>query len=311
MKWTSLLIALFATFHVAFAADNGRKLTVPDFTRGDAIPKQAKHDWNLGATGARGWMFCDRLVTTDARQVAITKVAKGSLADGVLAVGDVLLGVGGQAFSFDPRTEIGKALTVAESVTGGGKLTLTRWRAGKTEEVVVKLPVLGSYSETAPFDCPKSKRILEQGCMALAARMADPNESNGPNREPITRSLNALALLASGKSEYLPLIKREAQWAAGFSDNGMQTWRYGYVMMLLSEYVLATGDDSVLPGLKRLALEAAQGQSAVGSWGHGFANPDGRLGGYGMMNSPGLPLTISLVMAREAGVKDEAVARAI
>ena len=36
--------------------------------------------------------------------------------------------------------------------------------------------------------------------------------------------------------------------------------------------------------------------------------PDGRLGGYGMMNSPGLPLTISLVMAREAGMDDPAIA---
>ena len=31
--------------------------------------------------------------------------------------------------------------------------------------------------------------------------------------------------------------------------------------------------------------------------------PDGRVGGYGCMNSPGIPLTISLVLAREAGVK--------
>jgi hypothetical protein len=66
-----------------------------------------------------------------------------------------------------------------------------------------------------------------------------------------------------------------------------------------------------MPGLKRLALEAARGQSAVGSWGHKFARPDGRLYGYGMMNSPGVPLTISLVLARKAGVKDPAVDLAI
>ena len=58
---------------------------------------------------------------------------------------------------------------------------------------------------------------------------------------------------------------------------------------------------------ERLALEAANGQSIVGSWGHKFAGPDGRLVGYGMMNAPGVPLTISLVMARAAGVKDPAV----
>ena len=51
----------------------------------------------------------------------------------------------------------------------------------------------------------------------------------------------------------------------------------------------------VLPLTFALAVPAtlsaltAKSQSAVGSWGHKFALPDGRLGGYGMMNSPGLP----------------------
>jgi hypothetical protein len=119
--------------------------------------------------------------------------------------------------------------------------------------------------------------------------------------DAIPRSLNALALLASGNADHLPLVKKDAEWAAGYSAKSMQTWYYGYCMVFLAEYVLATGDESVLPGLKRLALEAAKGQSAVGSWGHGFAIPDGRLGGYGMMNSPGVVLTIGLVLAREAG----------
>jgi HEAT repeat protein len=74
---------------------------------------------------------------------------------------------------------------------------------------------------------------------------------------------------------------------------------------------MATGDKDAMPGLRRLALAAANGQSAVGSWGHGFAKRDGRLGGYGMMNSPGLPLTIALVLARKAGVDDAVVADAI
>jgi len=299
------VIAILATPGQVFGA--AKAMPNPDFTKGDKIPENAKHDWNLGPTGLRGWMFCDKMVTTDARQISITKVEKGSPADGLLAVGDVILGVGGKPFSYDPRTEFGKAITTAESEPGGGKLDVTRWRSGKAEEVVVKLPVLGSYSATAPFDCAKSKRILEQGCKALAERVS----KSSRQEDPIVRSLNALALLASGDPTYLPLIKKEAQWAAGYSEDGMQTWYYGYVMMLLSEYVMATGDESVMPGLRRLALEAANGQSAVGSWGHKFARPDGRLYGYGMMNSPGVPLTISLVMAREAGVKDAEVARAI
>ena len=308
---TLTTVAISAALAASATAARMGEFACPDLTKGETIPAGAKHDWTLGATGLRGWIFSDKMVTTDARQIAVTMVEKGSPADGNFALGDVILGVAGKPFAYDPRTELGKALTIAESDAGGGNLSLTRWRAGKTAEIVVRLPVLGTYSATAPYDCPKSKRILEQGCKTLAARIADPSYSQLPNQDPITRSLNAIALLASGDITYLPLVKKEAQWAANYSGNTMQTWYYGYCIMLLSEYVMVTHDESVMPGLKRLALEAANGQSAVGSWSHGFAIPDGRLSGYGMMNSPGVPLTISLVMARDAGVKDPAIDRAI
>lgn len=298
------VLAILATPGQVFGAE----VPNPDFTKGNKIPENAKHDWNLGATGLRGWIYCDNMETSDARQIAITKVEQGSPADGVVAVGDVILGVGGKPFSYDARTEMGKALTLAESEAGQGNLILTRWRAGSPAEVVVKLPVLGTYSATAPYKCPKSKHILEQGCKYLARRMADP--SYAKQLDPIPRSLNALALLASGDPSYLPLVKKEAEWAA--KSAGMVSWYYVYIVMFLSEYKIATGDDSVMPGLTRLALEAAHGQSAVGSWGHRIdARPDGRLYGYGMMNAVGVPLTISLAMARMAGVKDPALDLAI
>ncbi len=311
-RFASLLPHLALTLALltpSSAAPRGKQIENPDLTKGGTIPEQAKHDWNLGATGARGWMYCDRLTTTDARQIAVTQVDKGSPADGVLATGDVILGVAGKPFSYDPRTEFGKALTAAESVAGGGKLALTLWRDGETSQVTVNLPVLGDYSATAPYDCPKSARILQDGCKALAERMQDPGYPRRQN--PITRSLNALALLASGDPAYLPLVKKEAAWASEYSADSMATWYYGYVIMLLAEYKMATGDESVMPGLRRLAMEAAEGQSIVGSWGHKFAGPDGRLVGYGMMNAPGVPLTTSLVMARAAGVDDPQISKAI
>ena len=122
------------------------------------------------------------------------------------------------------------------------ELALTRWRAGKSEDVTVKFAVLGSYSATAPYDCPKSKRILEQGCKALAERVADVS----PRQNPIPRALNALALLASGNPNYLPLIKKESQWAAAYSAGAMQTWYYGYVIMFLAEYQAKTNDPNTL-----------------------------------------------------------------
>ncbi|MGV2336887.1 MAG UNVERIFIED_CONTAM: DUF6288 domain-containing protein [Planctomycetaceae bacterium] len=306
----ALTTAVWLSFSVISAVTADEKTPrIPDFTKGDVIPRKAPHDWNLGPTGLRGWMYCDRLVTTDARQIAITAVAQGSPADGLIVVGDVILGVGGQSFSYDPRTEFGKAVTAAETDAGGGRLVLTRWRAGKTEDVTLKLPVRGTFSGTAPYDCAKSERILEQGLQTLSQRLSQSDYA--AQTDPIPRCLNALALLAGGDPSHLPLVRQEALWAADFSTSDFRTWYYGYVMIFLAEYVTATKDVSVLPGLRRLALEAAGGQSAVGSWGHTFALPDGRLQGYGMMNSPGLPLTIGLVLARDAGVQDPEITRAV
>lgn len=304
MKRVSRIFLTFLIFgHCVSAAP--KVLPNPDFTKGETVPKEATKDWNLGATGARGWIHSNKLATVEARQVYITKVAPGSPSAGLLEVGDVLLGVGGKAFSYDPRTEMGKALTLAEAKDG--KFLVTRWRAGQTEQVTIPLTVLGKYSATAPYDCPKSAAILAKSADALAKRITEP----GYKESPTSRALNGLGLLATGDPKYHPVLKTEAQWAAGEASKGMGTWYLSYVMIFLSEYIMATGDASVLPGLRDMALHASKGQSAVGSWGHGYALPDGRLGGYGMMNSPGLAMTIGLVLAREAGVDDPEVAKAI
>ena len=89
------------------------------------------------------------------------------------------------------------------------------------------------------------------------------------------------------------------------------------INLFLAEYVLATGDRSLIDsGLKRITKMIVDGQSVVGSWGHGFVQEGtGRLGGYGMMNAPGIPLTYSLVLARQSGVDvpglDAAIAKSV
>ena len=191
------------------------EVPAPDFTKGDKIPKKAKHDWNLGATGLRGWIYCDKMVTSVARQIAITKVESNSPAGGIFAVGDVILGVGGKPFSYDPRTEMGKALTLAELEAGQGKLSLSRWRAGSTAEIVVKLPVLGTYSATAPYDCPKSKRILEQGCKVLAKRhFLKINDDFLTNSSPkhYSRFIKMRVLIYKGTSNETNVAKCYGLW---------------------------------------------------------------------------------------------------
>ena len=302
MAW---LLGLMVVVPSAHAAESP---PVPDFTKGDKPGEE--HDWTLGPTGARGWIHTANGHSRAARQILVTEVAAGSPADGVLVPGDVIVGVEGKAFADDARVQFARAITAAESESGGGRLPLLRWRAGKTETVEVRLAVLGSYGPTAPYDCPKTKRILELGCASLAKRMAD-EKSYARSLNPIPRSLNAMALLASGDARWLPLLKREAQWAAAFTSDGYLSWFYGYVMSFLAEYVMATGDTSVQPGLERLAMETARGQSGVGTWGHRFTTGGGNLSGYGAMNAPGLPLTIGMVLAREAGVKHPDLDRAI
>jgi hypothetical protein len=277
----------------------------PDLTHGGK--RDDTHDWLLGPTGARGWIFTrDGDLSAASRQILITAVDAGSPADGVLRSKDVILGVNGKLFTDDARKSFGHAITAAEEKTG--VLPLIRWRKGQRANVEVKLSALGSYSDTTPYDCPKSKAIFEQGCRLIAKKGFD-EELTEDNTIP--NDLNALALLGSGKEEYRPMLAAYARKVAAALQPDVWTWFYGYGNLFLAEYVLATGDQSILPELKRTTMAVALGQSAVGTWGHGFAMPGGNLGGYGCMNQPGVPLTIALVLARQAGVNDPVVDRAI
>jgi len=138
----------------------------PDLTAGGVRGKT--HDWLLGPTGLRGWMFYHEGRTTYARQILVTAVDKSSPADGILSTNDVILGVCDKPFDGDPRIQFANAITAAETKQGGGVLRLVRWRAGQRANVELKLKVLGTYSDTAPYDCPKSRAIFEQGCQLIA-----------------------------------------------------------------------------------------------------------------------------------------------
>ena len=128
----------------------------------------------------------------------------------------------------------------------------------------------------------------------------------GTSFENDLNALALLALVASGREEYRPLVAEYAQKVAecqpgpGFPES----WEYAYNTLFLAEYALATKDEAVMAGLRRSALAIACGASGVGTWGHRFAQPNGNLYGYGCMNQPGIPLTLAMVLAREAGVKD-------
>jgi hypothetical protein len=273
----------------------------PDFTQGGR--KDDSHDWLLGPTGLRGWMyFRHEDLTAASRQILVTAVDKGSPAAGILQVNDVILGTFGKPFADDARRSFGHAIAAAEEKTG--ILPLTIWRDGKTSNVELKLQVLGAYSATAPYDCPKSKAIFEQGCRLIAEK--------GFEKTDIPDHLNALALLAGGDEKHHSTLGKYAKRVAE-SLEPVDTWNWyiAYGNLFLSEYTLATGKKTAFSELKQTTLRGVKNQCMNGMWGHAPPLADGHSEGYGGMNVIGLPMTISLVLARQAGVSDPALDKAI
>ena len=294
--------------------------TPPDLTVSNTVDRT--RTYNLGATGLRGWIYTrpanylDSLqgrTTLASRQILVTHVGAKSPADGVMQVDDVILGVGGKPFRDDARKSIAFAIQEAEQEANHGILKLTRWRAGKVDEVQLQLQVMGTYSDTAPFNCPKSKRIFQEACKALEKE---------PLKENWSGAINGLALLAAGDPKYLPMV-REFAHKVGPSTlklevkGGMVTWEWGYLNLFLCEYYLLTGDKEVLHAIKDYTVTLAKGQGLYGTFGHGVSRQEtgGELHGsippYGPVNMAGLPANLSIVLGKKCGVEDPEVDAAI
>jgi hypothetical protein len=314
---------------------------VPDLTAAGAIAA-LKTDpnskpvygqtYNLGATGLRGWIYnweasnherAQGRTTQASRQILVTHVGAASPADGVVKVDDVILGVDGKPFSDDARKSIALAIQEAETKARDGVLKLTVWRAGQTQDLSLKLAVMGTYSDTAPYKCDKSKLILENAIKVLAKEEMEPNWAG---------SIQGLALLATGKPEYLPKLREFARRLSKLEvDPDMKptktydavwgsSWNMGYNTVFLCEYYMVTRDQEILPTIKNNALSLARGQSAYGTFGHGYASltKDRKFNGsvppYGPVNMAGLPANLGIVLAKKCGVKhleiDQAIIRA-
>jgi hypothetical protein len=285
--------------------------------------------YNLGATGMRGWICnkCDSnheraqgRTTQASRQILVTHVGAASPADGVVKVDDVILGVDGKPFSDDARKSIARAIQEAETKARAGVLKLTVWRAGQTQDLSLKLAVMGAYSDTAPWNCEKSKRILDGAIKVLEKEKMEPNWAG---------SIQGLALLATGKPEHLPQLRDFARRLSKLAvDPDMKptktydavwgdTWNMGYRTVFLCEYYMVTRDQDILPTIKNHALSLARGQSAYGTFGHGYAsltkdrNFNGSVPPYGPVNMAGLPANLAIVLARKCGVKHPEIDRAI
>jgi|GEM_PF-337990 len=309
----------------------------PDLTVTNLAAIDTTYTYNLGPTGMRGWIYHNWPVTPrlDANtefapwQILVTTVGTNTPAYGIMASNDVMLGVSTGAgasvsnFPADARVSLGWAITAAEA--GDGKLNIKRWRAGVSTNVTLQLQIMGAYSDTAPYNCPKTALILTNAANSLQQCIVQ----NGWNYAGGPGSINALALLATGNTNYLPMLQAYARSIAPTTMNleqsgGISAWDC-YNSIFLAEYYMLTGDSQVFHGLSEYVIYAATHQSMYGTAGHGFSNippPGGWLAGgthgsmswYGPVNQAGLVAQLSIVLGKKAGVVspeiDPAIARA-
>ena len=272
MLWVVIGVAFVSTMP-AFAAKKGPAVQM------------------FGPTGIYG--------TLDKLTIRVTKVdgpAKGKITPGM-----VIVGAGGANFKEHVRRELADAIDVAETQEAGGKLTLILKGGNKLD---LNLAVLGTYSATAPYNCPKSAKILERARISGGGKIATASLAGMAKRDAV----------ATVAPEQAPEIGKllESRDELKPSPSGYYVWTAGYQLIAQCEGYLINPNPSVFKSIRTTALNFAAGQNGVGIWGHKLVVPEtGRLRGYGEMNQPSLTAFIGMLMAKKCGVKDPLLHAAI
>ena len=301
-------LTLLCLFLPSQAAD-GPEQPIPDLTNGGKLTR-INERW-VGPVGIHCGAWRQRPRASDEtkyiRQLLVLEVDKGSPADGVLEGDDVILGADGTGALNVPLfegSEIWPMIPIAEAITEAearnpALLKILVWRKGVTKTVTIKLESLGRYSETAPYDCPKSKAILRKGIKALY-------EQNKPDEA----GFGILCLLAANDPTVPDNDKYQARakkWVHHLEVGG-NPWYSGPKLMALSEYYMKTGDETIFPKLLAQAEHHARGVSWFGTAGHRWSekredgSDNGRIAGYGSITASGVLGYLGLSLARKAGV---------
>lgn len=215
--------------------------------------------YNLGITGLR-----IELVADAPKEMVVRFVFPGSPADGLVQVGDHLIGAGGADFvqphqdgygpavfgAQGPVGEFAVALEAAQSTAGSGALALRVKRGTTTSDLSLNVgQTYGSFSPTFPESCPKSRRILSE----LLEYLVQTQGANGSWGNPVNDLYASLALLSSNVPAHRAAAKSCAQHladtTAATSGDWLVNWRFMTAGVVLAEYYLATGEAWVLPEL--------------------------------------------------------------
>ncbi len=214
----------------------------------------------------------------------IWNIEEGSPADktGKLQKGQIIESINGVVLKdTDPREILGDIITEAEATDG--KINLQIKGAGN---VLVQIPVMGAYSPTWPVDCAKSDKIVRN----LADLIAKEDEPSWGS---------VLFMLSTGEDKDLQVVKR---WMRGIETIGNMNWEKGYKGIGLCEYYLRTGDQSVLPVIKRMSEELRVHMYNGGWSGRGAPASFTYSTGTGQVHASGMHCMTFLLLARLCGV---------
>lgn len=231
-------------------------------------------------------------MAVDLRQPAFTmhvgKIDPGSPAETAgLKQGQIIETINGQSLKdIDPRIQLGRILEAAEASDG----VLAFAIRGQAAPVVVNIPVLGSYSETWPLNCPKSDKIVR----TFADYLSRPDTPKG------FADFGMLFLLSTGEERDVEPVR---QWVHGLKNqkfNGYP-WTIGYGGLALCEYYLRTGDPEALPIIQEWVDIAGRTEYLDGWAGRGGVT---RISyGNGHLNAAGTHVVTFLLLAKQCGVK--------
>ena len=187
-----------------------------------------------------------------------------------LAAGDIIVGVGGKPLppavnravkewtTESHAAVIGRAIVSAQE-SGAGTVEFRVLRQGDEQPLRLPLPekVRHPFAPTFPFDCPQTQ-AMRQDILDYLIRTREPAGCwhNGGN-DYMQTSLAGLTLLATHDTTYAPIIKAAADYFLKKykypSDLVyLDYWCGSYVGWFLCEYYLASGDQRVIPWLKRM-----------------------------------------------------------
>ena len=218
-----------------------------------------------------------------------------------LKPGMIIHSINGEKLAdIDPRVQLGNMITKAEADDGKMVMLVSDQPDAEPRPIAIQIPVMGSYSNTWPLNCPKSEKIIRNYAGYLKA---------GGKQD---FALGHLFLLSTGDESDLEHVR---QWARSRPKQGgnFHTWHSGLGNLALCEYYLRTGDEDVLPAIQAVADSIAEAENN-GGWGN--KAPMGNLdygGGGGHLNAGGVHAATMLVLARQCGAKiaDETLTRVV